>query len=373
MFVDVDVLVGQRGQKATATEKDADSLTVEFHVQSSTRSPCFFAISAPQNPSFPHFLPCVCIFFFQIGQLSFSLCDRMAADCPDLGNQTYHLGERGFYTLLATGSPDKPIFTVVRDVRGVADHGPDTMPVLYTFLVLAVAFGGYHSLCYFCGSQKTSASKRQTKLLVNESGIASSAEATPLLGDGEQRAPMASPAEKGDADAPATAKPTIHGIGNPRESRTRLQSLDSFRGFALTIMIFVNFNGGMYYFFNHSIWNGLTVADLVFPWFVWIMGTSMAIAFNSLLKRRTPRGTMLYKVVRRACILFLLGLGLSNLHDLRNGRIPNVLQRFSISYLVVGLVMLYVPKMPAWWVGGSSATDTAAAPPPLAHVGGMMR
>lgn len=31
-------------------------------------------------------------------------------------------------------------------------------------------------------------------------------------------------------------------------------------------MIFVNYNGGDYWFFNHSVWNGLTVADLVFPW-----------------------------------------------------------------------------------------------------------
>ena len=49
-------------------------------------------------------------------------------------------------------------------------------------------------------------------------------------------------------------------------------SLDTFRGLAITVMIFVNYGGGSYYFFNHSIWNGLTVADLVFPWFMWIMG-----------------------------------------------------------------------------------------------------
>jgi heparan-alpha-glucosaminide N-acetyltransferase len=60
----------------------------------------------------------------------------------------------------------------------------------------------------------------------------------------------------------------------------RLRSLDVFRGLALTIMIFVNYGGGGYFFFNHSVWNGLTVADLVFPWFIWIMGVSMAISFK---------------------------------------------------------------------------------------------
>jgi heparan-alpha-glucosaminide N-acetyltransferase len=60
----------------------------------------------------------------------------------------------------------------------------------------------------------------------------------------------------------------------------RLRSLDVFRGLALTIMIFVNYGGGGYFFFNHSVWNGLTIADLVFPWFIWIMGVSMAISFK---------------------------------------------------------------------------------------------
>ena len=60
-------------------------------------------------------------------------------------------------------------------------------------------------------------------------------------------------------------KPVVSTI--PR-SRTRLFSVDTFRGISLAIMIFVNYDGGDYWFFNHSIWNGLTVADLVFPWFI---------------------------------------------------------------------------------------------------------
>jgi len=45
-------------------------------------------------------------------------------------------------------------------------------------------------------------------------------------------------------------------------------------------MIFVNLGGANFWFFNHSIWNGLTFADLPFPWFIWIMGTSMALSFD---------------------------------------------------------------------------------------------
>ena len=40
----------------------------------------------------------------------------------------------------------------------------------------------------------------------------------------------------------------------------------------ITIMVFVNYGGGGYWFFDHSIWDGLTVADLVMPWFMFMMG-----------------------------------------------------------------------------------------------------
>ena len=46
----------------------------------------------------------------------------------------------------------------------------------------------------------------------------------------------------------------------------RVLAIDTFRGVSLCVMIFVNASGGRYYYLNHSRWNGLTVADLVFPW-----------------------------------------------------------------------------------------------------------
>ncbi len=49
------------------------------------------------------------------------------------------------------------------------------------------------------------------------------------------------------------------------QSASRVQSLDAFRGICIAVMIFVNYGGGAYWFFDHSLWNGLTVADLVFP------------------------------------------------------------------------------------------------------------
>ncbi|KAK8769528.1 hypothetical protein V5799_014008 [Amblyomma americanum] len=50
--------------------------------------------------------------------------------------------------------------------------------------------------------------------------------------------------------------------------KKRLRSLDAFRGLSLVLMVFVNYGGGKYWFFHHTPWNGLTLADLVFPWSV---------------------------------------------------------------------------------------------------------
>jgi heparan-alpha-glucosaminide N-acetyltransferase len=71
-------------------------------------------------------------------------------------------------------------------------------------------------------------------------------------------------------------------------------------------MIFVNYGGGGYYFFQHSKWNGLTVADLVFPWFVWIMGVSLVFSFHG--RRKDSVLQQLYQVLRRTVILFGFGL-----------------------------------------------------------------
>uniref|UniRef100_A0A3Q2ZA87 Heparan-alpha-glucosaminide N-acetyltransferase n=1 Tax=Kryptolebias marmoratus TaxID=37003 RepID=A0A3Q2ZA87_KRYMA len=145
----------------------------------------------------------------------------------------------------------------------------------------------------------------------------------------------------------------------------RLRSLDTFRGFSLVIMVFVNYGGGRYWFFRHSSWNGLTVADLVFPWFVFIMGTSIALSVNSLLRAGSSRLSLLRKVMWRSALLFLIGVFIINPSYCQgplswdNLRIPGVLQRLAWSYLVVASLDLMVAKghldiLPtdAWWAPG---------------------
>ncbi|XP_039607023.1 heparan-alpha-glucosaminide N-acetyltransferase isoform X1 [Polypterus senegalus] len=139
---------------------------------------------------------------------------------------------------------------------------------------------------------------------------------------------------------------TGHGLASlpvPRRS-VRLRSLDTFRGLSLIIMVFVNYGGGKYWFFKHESWNGITVADLVFPWFVFIMGTSTALSVNSLLRKGLSRLKLFRKVFWRSLQLFLIGVFIINpnycLGPLSWGtlRIPGVLQRIAFSYLVVAVL-----------------------------------
>ncbi|XP_042314382.1 heparan-alpha-glucosaminide N-acetyltransferase-like [Sceloporus undulatus] len=124
----------------------------------------------------------------------------------------------------------------------------------------------------------------------------------------------------------------------------RLLSLDTFRGFSLTIMVFVNCGGGGYWFYEHASWNGLTVADLVMPWFVFIIGTSVGLAFHAMMKRGVRRIQLLRKLTWRTMILLVIGFCFLNYGPTDGplswswARIPGVLQRLGFTYFVLALM-----------------------------------
>ena len=64
--------------------------------------------------------------------------------------------------------------------------------------------------------------------------------------------------------------------------KERLNSLDTFRGICIVKMIFVNYGGGGYWFLDHSIWHGLTIADLVMPWFMFMMGVRFVLLSHQI-------------------------------------------------------------------------------------------
>ncbi|XP_040384795.1 heparan-alpha-glucosaminide N-acetyltransferase-like isoform X2 [Oryza brachyantha] len=127
-------------------------------------------------------------------------------------------------------------------------------------------------------------------------------------------------------------------------TRRRLVSLDVFRGITVALMILVDDVGGIVPAISHSPWDGVTLADFVFPFFLFIVGVSLAFAY-----KKVPNKVMATKkAVLRALKLFIVGLILQGgffhpLHDLNYGvdihkiRLMGVLQRIAIAYLVVAL------------------------------------
>jgi predicted acyltransferase len=130
----------------------------------------------------------------------------------------------------------------------------------------------------------------------------------------------------------------------------RLLSLDVLRGITIAFMIMVNNNGGpgSWRFMNHAEWNGLTPTDLVFPTFVFVVGASIVFAFDARLARGATRARLAWHTLKRAAILFLLGVVVNSFPFLKleHMRIYGVLQRIAICYLVVGL--LYIWDQRVW-------------------------
>ena len=128
-------------------------------------------------------------------------------------------------------------------------------------------------------------------------------------------------------------------------SSTRLISLDVFRGLTIAGMVLVNNPGSwatIYWPLAHAEWHGWTPTDLVFPFFLFIVGVAIPLAFG---RRRDEGGTQrdLYlKVIRRTLIIFALGLFLNGFPYFRLAtiRIPGVLQRIAICYFFAAIIFL---------------------------------
>jgi predicted acyltransferase len=120
----------------------------------------------------------------------------------------------------------------------------------------------------------------------------------------------------------------------------RLDSLDVFRGLSIAAMILVSTPGtwsAVYPSLDHALWNGWTVTDLVFPFLLFAMGAAVPFA---LARRRGTSGRVGQHIVRRAAILFALGLVLNVIEAAppihwATFRIPGVLQRIAIVFLAV--------------------------------------
>lgn len=130
-------------------------------------------------------------------------------------------------------------------------------------------------------------------------------------------------------------------------SSQRLVSLDVFRGATIAGMFVVNTPGTWEHAYSqllHADWNGWTYTDTIFPFFLFIVGVSMAFSFSRRLAEGAGRGALLLHTLRRAAIIFGLGLALNTLSFFlfhrTQVRIPGVLQRIGVCFFFAALIYL---------------------------------
>jgi len=134
----------------------------------------------------------------------------------------------------------------------------------------------------------------------------------------------------------------------------RLSSLDIFRGLTVASMILVNTPGALedaYAPLRHSVWNGWTFADTIFPFFLWIMGVALTLSTAALAARGARRASLLKHAVRRTLLLFGCGVFLAALSFPSRHfpyfaisdhlQLTGVLQKIAVCYLVSFVVVLW--------------------------------
>jgi predicted acyltransferase len=163
--------------------------------------------------------------------------------------------------------------------------------------------------------------------------------------------PVAQPVEQPYRSTVAPATPTSE----------RLLSLDVFRGLTIAGMLLVNDPGSwsaIYAPLEHAQWHGWTPTDLIFPFFLFIVGITTHLSLGARRARGASESELVRQVLRRGAIIFLLGMVLSGFpffdipatreHGLLEGirvlfasiRIPGVLQRIAVVYVVAALIGL---------------------------------
>jgi predicted acyltransferase len=129
----------------------------------------------------------------------------------------------------------------------------------------------------------------------------------------------------------------------------RLLSIDVLRGLTIAFMIIVNTPGSYEYVYApllHSPWDGCTPTDLVFPFFVFIVGLSMAQSMKNI--ENISKSSLTAKAFKRMLIIIGIGLLLNwfpfyktNIADLR---IFGVLQRIALAYFLSALIIIYIKE-----------------------------
>lgn len=125
----------------------------------------------------------------------------------------------------------------------------------------------------------------------------------------------------------------------------RLISLDAFRGFTIAAMILVNYPGTWNHVYPpllHVEWHGITPTDLIYPFFLYIVGVAIAFSYTRRMASGAPMKDIYIKLITRSLKIFAVGVFL-NLYphfNFAEVRIAGVLQRIAIVFLISGFLFL---------------------------------
>jgi predicted acyltransferase len=141
-------------------------------------------------------------------------------------------------------------------------------------------------------------------------------------------------------------------ISSPKQ---RLLSLDFFRGLTVAAMILVNNPGDwghIYAPLKHSVWNGCTPTDLVFPFFLFIVGVSIVYALDDKKRDSSLHKKLILNALRRAVMIFALGILLMLIpaFQFATMRIPGVLQRIAIVFLICAFLYIKANTKTLAWI-----------------------
>jgi predicted acyltransferase len=137
------------------------------------------------------------------------------------------------------------------------------------------------------------------------------------------------------------------------KSSSRLISLDIFRGMTITFMIIVNTPGSWKYVYaplRHAEWHGCTPTDLVFPFFLFIVGVSTCFSLKKYGNK--INGSSIFRILRRMITIFAVGLLLTIFpyfgRDYSTLRIMGILQRIALAYGIGAIICLSVRREYIW-------------------------
>jgi len=137
--------------------------------------------------------------------------------------------------------------------------------------------------------------------------------------------------------------------------KPRLLSLDVFRGVTVAAMILVNDPGDWGHIYpplEHSVWNGCTPTDLIFPFFLFIVGVSIVYAMESKAAVAANHTKIILTAFRRMVVLIAISLGIQLiLHPgFAHLRFPGVLQRIAVVFFICTVIYLKTSQKTRDWL-----------------------